>query len=442
MKRLWQKFLLYAKLPEMRLFWLSLPFVVLLLAINAFYLPDIWLLISLAVFLALIAVLLVNNLRLARSNLEIKIERNELEGVISNLRDGVIAYDPNFRILIFNPAAEQIFNVRNKEVIGQDFSPARGQEPRFKLLTQVIFPSLAPLVIRRSEAGVYPQVIDISFSDPKMELRVSTDKISDPTDKLLGFVKVVRDRSREVALLRSKTEFITVAAHQLRTPLTGLHWGLETLIKQPSGDEQKEILNNALDASSKLLRIVNDLLDAAKIEEGRFGYKFENVNIVTFIEDVIKEVGDFAKQHNIKVYLKRPDENSLAASIDPQKLGMVLWNLLDNAIRYNVKNGEVVVGVERLKDKPYFQISVKDTGVGIPPDHINRLFTKFFRSENVVKFVPDGSGLGLYIAKNIVRRHGGEIWAESQINRGTTFFFTIPTDSRLIPSKEIIYEEE
>ncbi|MBI5079083.1 ATP-binding protein, partial [Candidatus Wolfebacteria bacterium] len=139
---------------------------------------------------------------------------------------------------------------------------------------------------------------------------------------------------------------------------------------------------------------------------------------------------------------KRPDESSIMVSIDPQKLGMVLWNLLDNAIRYNVKNGEVIVGVERLKDKPYLQIRVKDTGVGIPPDQINRLFVKFFRSENVVKFVPDGSGLGLYIAKNIIRRHGGEIWAESQINRGTTFNFTVPTDSRLIPSKEIVYEEE
>ena len=156
--------------------------------------------------------LIVNNLRLARSNLEIKIERNGLEGVISNLRDGVIAYDPNFRILIFNPAAEQIFNIRNKEVIGQDFSPARGQESRFKLLTQVIFPSLAPLVIRRSEAGVYPQVIDISFSDPKMELRVFTDKISDPTDKLLGFVKVVRDRSRKLL-------FCVLKRNLLRLPL-------------------------------------------------------------------------------------------------------------------------------------------------------------------------------------------------------------------------------
>ena len=113
----------------------------------------------------------------------------------------------------------------------------------------MIFPSLAPLVIRRSEAGVYPQVIDISFSDPKMELRVFTDKISDPTDKLLGFVKVVRDRSREVALCVLKRNLLRLPLINYATPLTGLHWGLETLIKQAVRRRTKEILNNALDAS-------------------------------------------------------------------------------------------------------------------------------------------------------------------------------------------------
>jgi len=442
MKRFFQKLLLYAKLPEMRLFWFFLAVALIFLAVNVFYLPQLWFFINLGVFLVLGAIILVNNLRLARSNLEIKIERNELMSIISNLTDGIIAYDPNFRILIFNRAAEQIFNLKTQEIIGQYFAPERAQESHLRLLSQVIFPSLAPVVMRRSEAGIYPQAVDLFFDEPKMELRVATDKIIDSSGQLLGFVKIVHDRSREIELLRSKTEFIAVASHQLRTPLTSLHWALESLAKQNLEASEKELVNIGLEASVKLLKIVNDLLDVSKIEEGRFGYQFENVNIISFIEEIIKSMKDFAKQFGIKIYFQKPTEPSIALSVDPQKLSMVVSNLLDNAIRYNVPNGEVTVAVERVKNQSYIKISVKDTGIGIPADELNKLFSKFFRAENATKFYPEGLGLGLYIVKNIIKRHGGQIWVESEINRGSTFYFTLPTDPKLIPPKEIVYGEE
>lgn len=442
MKHLRQKFLLYARLPEMRLFWFFLPFLVVLLTINIFYLPGVWVFVSLAIFFVLGAIILVSNLRLARSNLEIKIERNELKSIIINLRDGVIAYDPNFKIVIFNRAAEEIFNLQAREIIGQSFSPERAREPSFKLLSQAIFPSLAPSVIRRSEPGIYPQIIDISFEEPRIELRVSTDKIIDSNGQLLGFVKLVHDRTREVELMRSKTEFIAVASHQLRTPLTAVHWALESLSKQSLAEDQKELASTAFQATEILLKIVNDLLDVSKIEDGRFGYKFESVNILDFIEEIVAGAQDLAKQFGIKLYFQKSEEQSIIVSIDSQKLGIVLFNLLDNAIRYNVANGQVTATIERVKNEPYIQISVKDTGIGIPADQINKLFAKFFRAGNVTKFAPGGSGLGLYIAKNIIKRHGGEIRVESEINRGSTFYLTLPTDPKLIPAKEIVYGEE
>jgi len=442
MERFFKKIILYAKLPEMRLFWFFLPFLIVLLAINILYLPQSWALVSSGVFLILGVIILINNLRLARLNLEIKIERNELMSIISNLRDGVIAYDPNFKILIFNQAAEQIFNLQNKDIVGQYFNPERAQEKRFKLISQIIFPSLAPTVVRRSEPGAYPQVVDISFDEPEIELRVATDRIIDPKGQLLGFVKLVHDRTREIELLRSKTEFIAVASHQLRTPLTGIHWVFESLAKKNLEASQKELVDKGLEASVKLSKIVNDLLDVSKIEEGRFGFQFENVNIIAFLEELIKDVGPSAQQFNIKFYFKKPTEQSIVLSVDAQKLSMAVSNLIDNAIKYNVPNGEITLGVERVKDQPYVQISIKDTGIGIPADQINKLFTKFFRAENVSSAHPDGTGLGLYIAKNIIKRHGGEIWAESEINRGSTFYFTLPTDPKLIPPREILYGEE
>jgi len=437
----WKKFILYAKLPEMRLFWFFLPFLIILLSINIFYLPQLWVFISLIIFFVLGVVVLMNSLRLSRSNLEIKIERNELKSIIFNLWDGIIAYDPNFKIVIFNRAAEEIFNLKSREIVGQYFSPERVKEAQFKALTQVIFPSLAPMVLRQSDPGVYPQIVDISTDEPKIEFRVATDKILDPSGNLLGFVKLVHNRTREVELLRSKTEFISIASHQLRTPLTGIHWALESLAKENFNPEQKQLVDNALMTAVKLTKIVNDLLDVSKIEEGKFGYEFQNINIISFIEEIVEGTKDLAKQFKVKVYFEKPNEESIIVMADPQKLSIVISNLIDNAIRYNVENGEVKIGIERIKDGPYIKISVKDTGIGIPEGEISKLFTKFFRAENVIKLATEGSGLGLYIVKNIVLRHGGKVWTESEINRGTTFYFTLPTDPKLIPPKEIIYGE-
>lgn len=441
-QRQFKKIFLYAGLPEMRLFWILLPIILIILGINFFYLPRNWFLISIVVFIALLFIVFLTNLRLARSNLDIKVERNELTSIISNLNIGVIAYDPNFRILIFNRAAEEIFGLKAEEIIGVVFNLEKSRGPQFKLLAQIIYPSLAPLVIRRSEPGVYPQVSDLSFEEPKIELRITSNKIIDSTGYLLGFVKLVHNRTREIEIMRAKSEFITIAAHQLRTPSTSIQWALESLSKDGSlTTEQKEITNNGLGATANLLKIINDLLDVAKIEEGRFGYQFENINIVSFLEETLAELMSLAKQVGVKLYFQKPAEPSIVVFVDPQKLKMVILNLIDNAIRYNVPNGEVIVGLERVKSQPYIQISIKDTGIGIPADQINKLFAKFFRAENAVKAVPGGLGLGLYVVKNIIKRHGGEIWVESELNRGTTFYFTIPTDPKLIPPKEIVYGE-
>jgi len=445
MKDFFQKIPLYLSLPEMRLFWYFLPLVLFIAIIDILYLPSLWALTSIGILLVLGLFIFINNLRLARSNLQIKIEHSELKSVISNLRDGVVAYSPDFKILIFNQAAEQIFNISAESVLGQTISPEWAKEERFKVLARVIFPSLASTVVRRSEAGVYPQIVEMSFEESqenRLALRVITDRIIDSRGQVLGFIKLIRDRTREVELLRSKSEFITVAAHQLRTPLTGIQWAFESLRKEPLSEPLKEIVETGFRAASEVLRNVNDLLDASKIEEGKFGYNFENIDIVSFIEEALVNIKDLARQASVKIYFQKPAEESIMLNVDVQKLGMAISNLLDNAIKYNVQNGEVIVGVERLKDKPFVQVSVKDTGLGMSPQDLEKLFTKFFRAENAVKAAPGGIGLGLYIVRNIIRRHGGDIWAESELNRGTTFYFTLPTDPKLIPAKEIVYSED
>jgi signal transduction histidine kinase len=441
-KRFFRDLKIYAALPEMRLFWLFLGLVLIILIIDFFYLPPLWQVISLAIFIGVGIIIFFNSFRTAKTNYSLKIEHQRLDHIIVNLSDGLISYDQDFKVLSINPAACQILNIRSEEVLNQYFSIEKGKDPKFKLLAYVLFPSLAPTVIRRSEAGIYPQIIDISSEEPGLELRISTSRVSDEKGNILGYYKTIQDRTREIGLLKSKMEFITIASHQLRTPLTGINWIFDSLKETPEIPQKlQELIKEGSQATDKLSKIVNDLLDVAKIEEGKFGYQFQEIDIVNFLEQLVNQAQLIAKEYKVKAYFKKPAEEKIVLTADPNKLSVALSNLIDNAIKYNIPNGEVIVAAEKVPNQPYIQIAVKDTGVGITKEDLNKLFTKFFRGENVMKIVTVGTGLGLYIAKNIIMRHGGKIWAESAINRGSTFYFTLPTDPKLIPPKEIIYEE-
>lgn len=431
----------YAKAPEMRPFWYFLPLAVVLLGINAFHLRPELTAITAGIFVVMGVIIFLNGIRIVRLNGEIKLERNELGSIVANLLDGLVAYDKNFRVVMMNKAAEQMLGTVAAEVVGKQITPATAQDAKFAMLAQILYPSIAPLVVRRTEGGSYPQVVDMAFTEPKNDFRITTDRIVDPGGTVLGFVKIIHDRTRELAILKSKSEFIEVAAHQLRTPLTSINWIFESLAKEPMSDNQKEMVSMGVMATANILKTVNDLLDVSQIEEGQYGYSFQAMDINEFAEEVLAELMPYAKEMGIKMYLKKYHD-PVGVSIDPQKLGIVLANLVSNAIKYNVENGEVTVEIKKLEDKPYVEISIKDTGIGIPADEMQRLFTKFFRADNAQKAVADGTGLGLYITKNIARRHGGDIWAESQLNRGSVFHITIPTDPKLIPPKEMAFSEE
>lgn len=364
-------------------------------------------------------------------------EKTRLDNIAASMSDGVIIYGQDFRILFFNKGAENIFNLPAKEVEGQKISPESARNPKLEVMTKIIYQSLAPLVIRQSPEGLNPQIVDISFTEPHLELRVITDRIKDERGQQTGFLKIIQDRTRELDLLKSKNEFITVAAHQLRTPLSAVSWAYQSLKNEKLSDSQKELVSTGLAAANNLLKIVEDLLNISKIEEGRFGYQFQKIDLVAFLQSVLDQVAPIAKEYGIRVYMEPPKEISLSLEADPEKLGLAVSNLLENAIKYNVPNGQVVIGVERQTETPFAEIRISDTGLGIPPEAMEKLFTKFFRADNALTKETTGSGLGLYMVKNIINRHGGQIWAESELNRGSVFHFTLPTDPRLIPQREV-----
>lgn len=400
-----------------------------LLVINVFFIPPLLIILTVIIFLSVATVLINGFLRLAQLRTENQFRALEFKAVTQNLKDGVIIYSPDFKILNLNQAAEEILKLKAKEIVGKYVTPNLIKNPRFQILVQIIFPSLAPTATQVS-SNEWPQIVDLELETPPLKLRTTLNLITNEKGHSKGFLKLVRDQTREKEMVQSKSEFITVAAHQLRTPLTAIKWSFENLLNN-LGDkpEFKETINDGLNLSQKMLKIINDLLDAAKIEEGKFGHKFQNAELTEFINQALSYIKPVASEFNIKINFE-PSPKKYQVKIDPERLGIALSNILDNAIRYNAKGGSVTIWLEEIKDgKPFIKINIRDTGIGISSKELNRLFEKFYRGSNVTKIEPDGSGLGLYITKNIIKRHGGDIGVSSDLGRGSHFWFTLPLDS-------------
>jgi len=229
------------------------------------------------------------------------------------------------------------------------------------------------------------------------------------------------------ALDTAKSEFISVAAHQLRTPLSALKWILYMLrnneIANP--DQQFEFLDKAIQSNERMIDLVNDLLEVDHIESGKDQFIFTSVNMKSLVGAISSELQTLVEKRG--VHFKAEIEADAIVNGDVNKLRAVFQNLIENAIKYTPSGGSV--GVTSVKEGDAIRILVTDSGIGIPMDQYYRIFSKFFRASNAMKVDTVGSGLGLFIAKEIVVRHGGKIWFESKIGDGTVFFVELPLNS-------------
>ena len=366
------------------------------------------------------------------------LERNQINAMVSSINDPAISYTENFEIILVNKAMEKFIGISKKELIGKNITPELSNDTRFGLLSKIIFPSLAPVVLEKS-VDLYPEKIKVKFYQPKeLILEITTTKVIDDKGNTYGFLRIIHDLTKEEVLRKTQSDFITIVAHQLRTPLSGLSWILEILSKKEMGpltSEQGKLIDDGRKAMKESLKTVEDLLNAAQIEEGRFGFQFSMADIEKIIENVFIKFEPVAKINDVKLIFQRPEFQLKPFVMVPLRIKLVLEILVDNGLKYNVKNGEVRVRIDPMEGKPFILISVEDTGVGISREDLSRLFTKFFRSKAALKGRTSGIGLGLYLAKNIIERHGGKIWAKSALGRGSIFTFSLPIDPDYIPSQ-------
>ena len=284
----------------------------------------------------------------------------------------------------------------------------------------------------------------VSESKLQYQLKVAAaDEIGELTEAFNTMIRKLREQqTRERVMSQMKSEFISIAAHQLRTPLSAVKWTIKMMTDGDLGaisKEQREFLERGYQVNERMIALVGDLLNVARIEEGRFGYRFTPVDFIDYISEFIKRYAQQARSQNIEVVFEPPQTSLPKLNIDTSKMDLVLQNLLDNSIKYSYRGGVVRVFITMLPQ--FVEITVADNGVGIPKHQIHRVFTKFFRGDNVVRLQTEGSGLGLFIVRNIIKNHGGDIRVESEENKGTKMIFTLPTSKELIPPHEITFEE-
>jgi PAS domain S-box-containing protein len=368
-------------------------------------------------------------------NRELEEEKARSTAMLENIGDGVIGINDKGEIIFSNRHVEVLTGFNSDEIEG-------------KLLIRV----LKMVDENDNEIIVHERPIrNALFSKKKVASSkyyyVRKDGTKFPAaitatpvivyDQIIGGVNVFRDITKEKQIDRMKTEFISLASHQLRTPLSAMKWFSEILLDGDAGQlnkEQREMMNNIYQSNERMIELVNTLLNISRIESGRIIIDPKPTNLKKLVDEVIVEVKPKLtkkKQHlAISVHGKLPLIN-----IDPKLVRHVYMNLLTNAIKYTQDGGDIVVMISKTDKEIISQVS--DNGYGIPKDQQSKVFKKFFRAENIVKIETEGTGLGLYLTKSIVDSSGGRIWFDSDEGQGTTFWFALPLSGSVQKKGEV-----
>ncbi|SIS37059.1 ATP-binding protein [Salimicrobium flavidum] len=338
-------------------------------------------------------------------------EKEQLSGVLKSMADGVITLNHKKKILVTNPPSEQLLQSwRYEEDLAEEELPT----PLHDLFESVIS--------EETEA-----MTEVTVQGRNWVI-IMTPLYSNTT--IRGVVAVLRDMTEERRLDKLRKDFLANVSHELRTPISMMRGYSEAIVDEVanSKEEKNELAQIILEESERMGRLVNELLDLARMESGNIQLHKESVEIELFIDRILKKFHGVAEENNVRLQSEFPSESIGSSAIDPDRIEQVVTNLLDNAIRHTSDNGSVFVRL--YKDDHNFVITIEDTGSGIPEEDLPFIFERFYKGDKSRKRDPSkekqGTGLGLAIAKNIVEAHGGGISAQSKEGEGTTFHISLP----------------
>lgn len=347
---------------------------------------------------------------------QIKDEKEKTAALVNNFSDGLLLIQ-NDRVILVNPKAREIFNLSPEDLLRQDL---------LELTKNIkIYPLVRLLLVKGPQLNQEELILE--NKQPRQILEVSTTTIIEKNQEK-GQIIILHDITRQKVVERMKRDFVMVAAHQLREPLTALKWNIDLLRKKDLGPltpTQEAFLLKANQSNETMMKLVNDLLNSIELEYGKSPYTFQNEDILALTEKAVAEIRPFAENKGLKLILEVPRQAVPQVRMDGEKFKVALQNIIDNAIRYS-RQGSIRVTCLFLEKTKRFQFRIEDEGIGIPVEEHTKVFTRFFRSAEAIRLEAKGSGLGLHMTQNIIEAHGGEIWFDSQPGKGTTFNFSIP----------------
>jgi len=353
-------------------------------------------------------------------------ETSKSEAILQSIADGVIVNDAHGVILLVNTAAERILGQSAESVLGQDvrtafevFSPGGREEA----LT-----GIESLMASAVSTDIKAQTAQTMLETTNRIVSAHLAPVVAQGDEFLGIVTVFRDITKETEADRTKRKFITGISHELRTPMTPIKGYTDLLHKGLAGDineEQRQFLFTIKSNADRLTALINDLIDLAQLEEGPGKLDLKPLQI----EEIIREAVDLWRQPIEEKGLSL--EVDVAEGLpevrgDRERIAQILANLLSNAYQYTLPGGRIALSVSSGQD--VLQVDVTDTGIGIAPEDQAKVFDRFYRADDpVVQQESDGAGLGLALARMFVEMHGGRVWLDSELGKGSTFSFTLPT---------------
>lgn len=346
-------------------------------------------------------------------------QKNKFDEILSSVIDGIIALDFNKNIIFINKTSQQLIGYSDAEIYGKPVDQvihffSDNDEILSKTYCQGNFNQSAKLVGKMGK---------------QTKVNLITAQIKGAVQTNLSCILILHDLSAEEELEQMKLDFVSMASHELKTPLTSIIGYLSVFLEESKNKlpkENLEFLDKAFVAAQQLQTLIQNLLNVNKIEREQLSVSPEPVNYFAILSKTIEDLKGQAAQKNITLTLSA-NESLPKVLADPIRLGEVVTNLVYNAINYTNTGGKIEITVKASSAE--VETVVSDTGIGIPAEAIPHLFSKFFRVSNQLQKASKGTGLGLYIAKSIIEKLNGKIWVQSEVGKGSRFSFTLPIAS-------------
>lgn len=355
----------------------------------------------------------------------LSLEKKMFELSLSRIKDPIIVLNPERRVLYLNQAASNFLEVDLNQVLKKPLKEIITISDEKSVIPDTVY---APTKATSTNQEVFDKKpVKIKTIFKELFAQLSSVRFPEGAPIGVGTILTFHDTTKETQLEAMKMDFISMAAHELRTPLTSIKGYISVFINENKNKftpDQMMFLQRINISSQQIMALVENLLNVSRIERGAFAVNLVAMDWVANIKKCVAELNDRAKEKRITLSFQDPATIFPQVRADPLRINEVLNNLITNAIKYTEPGGKVTIWLEKNSDSVITHVS--DTGHGIPKEAIPHLFGKFYRVPGRLELAQKGTGLGLYIAKSIVDLHHGKIWVNSEIEKGSTFSFTLP----------------